>query len=121
VDFFLDAFRGGKPGKLVTDKGSEFSAGDFQAFLSLEGVGWQGLPQNTPEARGLIERLVLTLKREWLLWKEPQTLPELKLSLEEFRRWEQREHEALDWKTPQECYRIEQPHYDATKTLSQIF
>lgn len=107
VEFFMNAFGEGKPQKLVTDKGSEFISGDLQALLKVEGVEWQGLPQNTPEARGLIERLNLTLKREWLLWKEPQTLPELRQSLQEFKRWyNQREHESLDWKTPEECYRI---------------
>jgi transposase InsO family protein len=107
VEFFMNAFGESKPEKLVTDKGSEFTSGDLQAFLELEGVEWQGLPQNTPEARGLIERLVLTLKREWLLWKDPQTMPELRQSLHEFKRWyNQREHESLDWKTPEECYSI---------------
>jgi len=103
----MNAFEEGKPEKLVTDKGSEFISGDLQALLKVEGVEWQGLPQNTAEARGLIEGLNLTLKREWLLWKEPQTLPELRLSLQEFKRWyNQREHESLDWKTPEECYKI---------------
>ena len=73
VEFFMNAFGGGKPEKLVTDKGSEFISGHLQALLKVAGVDWQGLPQNTPEARGLIERLNLTLKREWLLWKEPKT------------------------------------------------
>ena len=43
--------------------------------------------QNTSEARGLIERLNLTLKREWLLGKDPQTLPELRQGLQEFKSW----------------------------------
>ena len=35
-------------------------------------------------------------------------LPELRQSLQEFRRWcNRRERESLDWKTPEECYRIE--------------
>jgi transposase InsO family protein len=64
VEFFMNAFGEGKSEKLVTDKGSEFISGDLQAPLEVEGMEWQGLPQNTPEARGLIERLNLTLKRE---------------------------------------------------------
>ena len=104
----MNAFGQGKPEKLVTDKGSEFISGDLQALLKVEGVEWQGLPQNTPEARGLIERLNLTLKREWLLWKEPQTVPELRQSLHEFKKWyNHREHESLGWKTPEECYKME--------------
>ena len=84
VGFFMNAFEQGKPEKLVTDKGSEFINGDLQAMLQVEGVEWQGLPQNTPEAGGLIERLVLTLKRGWLLWKDSQTMPELRRSLVDF-------------------------------------
>lgn len=35
-----------------------------------------------------------SLKREWLLWKDPQTMPELRQSLQEFKKWyNQREHE----------------------------
>lgn len=109
VEFFMDAFGARKPALLVTDKGSEFNCGELQALLETEKVDWKALPQNTPEARGLIERLILTLKREWLLWKDPQTLPELRESLREFRRWYnlEREHESLGWKTPGECYTIE--------------
>lgn len=108
VEFFMNAFDGHKPEKLVRDKGSEFISGDFQGLLELQGVKWQGLPQNTPEARGLIERFILTLKREWLLWKDPQTMPELRQSLHEFRNWyNRREHESLNWRTPEEYYKVQ--------------
>ena len=49
-----------------------------------------------PEASGLIERLVLTLKREWLIWKDPGTCG-IQAGLEEFK-WrynEDREHEDV--------------------------
>ena len=62
----MSAFGDSKAGKLVADRGLKFIYGDVPTLLKLEGVEWQGLPRNIPEARGLIERLSLTLKREWL-------------------------------------------------------
>lgn len=38
----------------------------------------------------------------------PPDHPKLRQSLHEFKRWyNQREHESLGWKTPEECYKIE--------------
>ncbi len=63
----MNASAEGEPEKLVTDKGSESITGDAEALLKVEGVEWQGPPPNTPEAKGLIERLDLTMKRERFL------------------------------------------------------
>ena len=84
VEFFMNASAEGEPEKLVTDKGSESISRDAEALLKVEGVEWQGPPQNTPEAKGLIERLDLTMKRERFLWKGLRPLPELRQSLQEF-------------------------------------
>jgi len=112
VEFFMSAFGEGKPKKLVTDKGSEFISGDLQALLEVEGV-----------TRGLIERLNLTLKREWLLWKEPKNLPQLRRSLREFKEcYNRREHESLGLEDARGMFiKSRLAHYDASKPLSQIF
>lgn len=65
----MNASAEGELEKLVTEKGSESISRDAEALFEVEGVEWQDPPPNTPEAKGLIERLDLTMKRERFLCK----------------------------------------------------
>jgi transposase InsO family protein len=85
---------------LHTDNGPEFNNKNGLAYLKERGVQWRHGPSHTPEAQGLVERLVKTLKEEWLMWKDPADTIELQECLEEFKRWynELRDHSALNYK-----------------------
>ncbi|MBM4250299.1 MAG: transposase [Euryarchaeota archaeon] len=56
-----------------------------------------------PQAQGLVERNIRTLKEEWLTWREPNSVLELQRSLDEFRDWYNRVrfHMSLDYRTPE--------------------
>jgi putative transposase len=104
--YYEKLFEDEKPLTLHTDNGTEFTNRDALALLELREIGWRSGPSYTPEAQGLVERLVKTLKEEWLMWKEPADTIELQKSLEEFRAWYNglRDHSALNYKVPEEVY-----------------
>ncbi len=106
IEFFEPIFREVKPDILMSDGGGEFSAQDTRDFYEDHDVKWIPTPSETPEARGLMERMVKTLKEEWLDWKNPQDLPELKNALDEFVPWynNEREHSSLEDMTPEQVY-----------------
>jgi len=106
VRYYEKLFEEETPITLHTDNGTEFKNKDAMTYLELQEVDWRSGPAYTPEAQGLVERLVKTLKEEWLIWKEPSDPIELQQSLEEFRSWYNglRDHSSLNYKVPEEVY-----------------
>lgn len=73
--------------------------------------------------RGLIEKLIFTLKRGWLLWNEPQMLPGFRraiMSLEGGITWEGSTNPSTG-KLRGDVIQSRLLHYDASRVLSQIF
>lgn len=104
--YYDQLFQGAQPDRLHTDNGTEFANRNALAYLHEREIGWKHGPSHTPQAQGLVERLVKTLKEEWLMWKDPNDTIELQSSLVEFQRWynQLREHSALDYQYPEEVY-----------------
>lgn len=105
------AVAGCAPAILNTDQGSQFTGVEWLsaveslgARVSMDGKGrWQD--------NVLIERLWRSVKHEWVLLHEYNTLPELEALLgewiERYNRW--RPHTANDGQTPWQAYRGEPP------------
>ena len=106
VRYYEQLFKDNIPMAIHTDNGPEFANKNALAYLGERNVEWRHGPSHTPEAQGLVERLVKTLKEEWLMWKEPNDTIELQSCLEEFKTWynELRFHSAIDYQVPQEVY-----------------
>lgn len=104
--YYDQLFRGAQPDRLHTDNGTEFANRNALSYLHEREIGWKHGPSHTPQAQGLVERLVKTLKEEWLMWKDPNDTIELQSSLVEFQRWynQMREHSALNYQFPEEVY-----------------
>lgn len=120
VRFCLDALgdaisvAGCAPEILNTDQGSQFTGVEWLSAVeslgsrvSMDGKGrWQD--------NVLIERLWRSVKHEWVLLHEYNTLPELEALLgewiERYNRW--RPHTANGGKTPWEAYRGEPPELE---------
>lgn len=120
VAFCLDALEeavssaGKAPGILNTDQGSQFTCSewinvveDLGTEVSMDGKGrWQD--------NVLIERLWRSVKHEWILLHEYETLPELEQLLgewiERYNRW--RPHSANGGETPWQAYRGELPRLE---------
>ena len=104
--YYEKIFEEGKPMAIHTDNGPEFANKNALVYLAEREVEWRHGPSHTPEAQGLVERLVKTLKEEWLMWKEPNDTIELQECLELFRNWYNgvRDHSAIDYQVPQEVY-----------------
>jgi len=101
--FYEQILDGGTPVTIHTDNGPEFVSKNARAYLEDRNVGWQHGPSYTPQAQGLVERVIKTLKEEWLMWKEPKDEFELQESLNEFVTWynSDRVHSALGYQTPE--------------------
>jgi putative transposase len=109
LNYYEKLFADEVPRALHTDNGPEFANKKALNFLEMREIEWLHGPSHTPEAQGLVERLVKTLKEEWLMWKEPSDIIEMQRCLEDFQRWynERRNHSALDYKVPKEVYYAE--------------
>lgn len=106
VRYYERIFHKGLPKKLHTDNGTEFKNNYGLTYLKEREVNWKHGPSHTPQAQGLVERLVKTLKEEWLIWKDPRDPIELQICLNEFKKWynELRGHSALDYEVPEVIY-----------------
>jgi putative transposase len=106
VRYYGRLFEKAKPKTIQTDNGTEFTNRNAIALLKELDVEWKHTPSHTPQANGLVERLVRTLKHEWLEWKEPKDFIELQDSLDEFTEWynKTRDHSAIDYKVPEEVH-----------------
>ncbi|MGQ0535652.1 MAG: transposase, partial [Methanobacteriota archaeon] len=101
--FYETALRDHVPAAVHTDRGGEFANHDCQTYLSERKVQWNPGPSYSPNAQAFVERFVLTLKEEWLMWKDPQTYKEFQECLDAFRDWynRTREHSSLDYAVPE--------------------
>jgi len=120
VDFCLSALveavsvAGKAPQIMNTDQGSQFTCVEW--LSAVESLG----TQVSMDGRGrwqdnvLIERLWRSVKHEWVLLHEYDTVPELEGLLEEwidrYNRW--RPHTANGGQTPWEAYRGEKPQLE---------
>lgn len=107
VDFLEGGLNGRSPEKIYSDGGGEFDSYDVKAYLSeVAGIEWEKLPAYCPESRGLVERVVRTLKEEWLDWRKMLSFQQFKQEVERFVSWynNEREHSALKYKVPMEVY-----------------
>lgn len=120
VGFCLEALSeavetaGKSPGILNTDQGSQFTCSEW--ISAVEGIG----AKVSMDGKGrwvdnvLIERLWRSVKHEWVLLHEYETLPELEQLLGEwidrYNRW--RPHTANDGETPWQAYRDEAPELE---------
>lgn len=104
--FYERIFDERMPMALHTDNGKEFDNRDCLAYLEEMGIEWRHGPTYTPEAQGLVERLVKTLKEEFLEWEEPQTIEQLQECLDRFRNYynRMRDHSALNYQVPEAVY-----------------
>jgi len=103
VDYYGKLFTDCFPAAVHTDNGKEFDNRNTFAYLEERSVMWRHGPSHTPQAQGLVERYIRTLKEEWLTWREPKSVLELQKSLDEFRDWYNRVrfHMSLDYRTPE--------------------
>ena len=94
------------PETFHTDDGTEFDNRDCRALLEELEIEWRSGPSYTPQAQGLVERLVLTLKEEFLMWVDPKDIFELQECLDKFRDWynRMRDHSAFYYQVPEAVY-----------------
>jgi|ERR1043166_2727021 len=100
--------RYGAPGIFNTDQGSQFTSQDWinrllKALIKISMDGRGRFLDNI-----FIERLWRTAKYEDIYLKRYETVRELKIGLTEYFRFynEERLHQALDYKTPAQVYRV---------------
>lgn len=128
VSFCLEALSdavetaGKAPEILNTDQGSQFTGAEWisaveglNTKVSMDGKGrWQD--------NVLIERLWRSVKHEWVLLHEYETIPELEQLLGEwfdrYNRW--RPHTANDGQTPWQAYRGEAPELERKQLLEGV-
>lgn len=103
VKYYEQILDGAMPVAIHTDNGTEFTNRDARAYLEDKKVGWQHGPSHTPQAQGLVERVIKTMKEEWLMWREPKDEVELQGIVNKFMAWynSERVHSALGYQTPE--------------------
>ena len=107
--YYEKALESGTPVAIHTDNGTEFANRNAIAYLKERNVMWRHGPSHTPEAQGLVERLVKTFKEEWLDWKSPTTITELEESVKGFVNWynSERIHSSIGWEVPEAVHHAE--------------
>lgn len=117
VSFCLEALceaiavAGKAPDILNTDQGSQFTGVEWLSAVESLGIAVSMDGRRRWQDNVLIERLWRSVKHEWILLHEYNTLPELESLLEEwidrYNRW--RPHSANEGQTPWQAYRGELP------------
>lgn len=102
---------GRAPGILNTDQGSQFTCSEWITAVEGEGIKVSMDGKGRWQDNVLIERLWRSVKHEWVLLHEYETLPELEALLsdwiERYNKW--RPHTANEGQTPWQAYRNEAP------------
>jgi len=92
----------GKPKKLRTDNGPEFTSKWFQLWLKERGIEWSPIQKGSPQQNAIIERFNRTYREDVLDANIFSTLDQAR-ELTATWQWEynhDREHEALNYQTP---------------------
>jgi putative transposase len=94
--------RYGRPRRIRTDNGPEFTSKWFQLWLKQRGIVWSAIPKASPQQNAIVERFNRTYREDVLdanLFSSPHHARELT----EKWVWEynhEREHESLNYQTP---------------------
>ena len=100
------ALRRGQPEIFNSDQGSQFTSLDFTDVLKTAHVPISMDGKGRAMDNIFVERLWRTVKYEEVYIKSYQSISEARESLEKFFKFynQERPHQALDWKTPEEVY-----------------
>lgn len=94
----------GKPQRIRTDNGPEFTSKHFQLWLQKNSIQWQPIQPGKPQQNALVERFNRTYREDVLdahLFKSIEEAAQITSQwLEEYNY--KRPHQALDYKTPME-------------------
>jgi len=104
--YYDQLFQQARPDALHSDRGTEFANMKGLAYLEERKIHWRHGPSHTPQSQFLVERVIQTLKDEWLMWKDADDVLEMQQHVENFRNWynKNREHYALDYQFPSDVY-----------------
>jgi putative transposase len=94
----------GKPQRIRTDNGPEFTSKHFQLWLQENSIQWQPIQPGKPQQNALVERFNRTYREDVLdahLFKSIEEATQITSQwIEEYNH--KRPHQALDYKTPME-------------------
>lgn len=104
VTAFLDRLieRYGKPKRIRTDNGPEFTSKWFQLWLKQNSIAWSPIQKGSPQQNAIVERFNRTYREDVL---DANLFASLDHARELTAKWQweynhQREHEALNYQTP---------------------
>lgn len=104
VTAFLDRLieRHGKPRRIRTDNGPEFTSKWFQVWLKQKGIEWSTIQKGSPQQNAIVERFNGTYREDVL---DANLFASLDHARELTAKWQweynhEREHESLDFQTP---------------------
>lgn len=101
---FLDRLieRYGKPKRIRTDNGPEFTSKWFQLWLKQKGIAWSPIQKGSPQQNAIAERFNRTYREDVLDANLFVSLDHARELTEKWQ-WEYnhvREHESLNYQTP---------------------
>ena len=99
--------RHGAPKYIVSDKGRQFDCTGYQAWCKRKGIQPRYASTGSLRATAVIERLLLSLKDEWLRRiVVPLSQEAMRRELDSYASWfaEHRPHQGLDGRTPNAIY-----------------
>ena len=104
VTGFLDRLieRYGKPKRIRTDNGPEFTSKWFQLWLKQKGIAWSPIQKGCPQQNAIVERFNRTYREDVLDANLFVSLDHARELTEKWQ-WEynhEREHESLNYQTP---------------------
>lgn len=94
--------RYGKPRRIRTDNGPEFTSRWFQLWLKQRGIEWSAIPKGSPQQNAIVERFNRTYREDVL---DANLFASLDHARELTEKWvweynHEREHESLNYQTP---------------------
>lgn len=94
--------RYGKPRRIRTDNGPEFTSRWFQLWLKQRGIAWSAIPKGSPQQNAIVERFNRTYREDVL---DANLFASLDHARELTEKWvweynHEREHESLNYQTP---------------------
>lgn len=100
LDRLIERF--GKPRRIRTDNGPEFTSRWFQLWLKQRGIAWSAIPKGSPQQNAIVERFNRTYREDVL---DANLFASLDHARELTEKWvweynHEREHESLNYQTP---------------------